>query len=119
MAKLSLILIGASSVAGATLAVPAVAEEGDDRRSVVVRYDDLNLASGEGRERLNTRVRVAVQQVCNSRPSSRPTLKERSRSQKCEAQTMAEADVKLAGLLNGGGGTQLADRGQPIVISAP
>lgn len=118
MAKLSLILIGAS-VAGATLAVPAVAAEGDDRRSVVVRYDDLNLASGEGRERLNTRVKMAVQQVCNSRPSSRPTLQERSRSQKCEAQTMAAADVKLAGLLNGGGGTQLADRGQPILISAP
>lgn len=118
MAKLSLILIGAS-VAGATLAVPAAAEERDDRRSVVVRYHDLNLASGEGRERLNTRVKVAVQQVCNSRPSSRPTLLERSRSQKCEAETMAEAEVKLAGLLNGGGGTQLADRGQPIVISAP
>ena len=77
MAKLSLILLSAP-VACIGLSVPAAAAAADDgeRRTVVVRYNDLNLASVEGRERLNSRVKSAVRTVCNSRPNYRMTLNE-------------------------------------------
>ncbi|MBJ7441027.1 MAG: UrcA family protein [Sphingopyxis sp.] len=117
MAKLSLILLSAP-IACIGLSVPAAAEDDGARRTVVVRYNDLNLASVEGRERLNSRVKVAVRTVCNSRPNYRPTLDERAQAQSCEKATMADANVKLAGLLNGDG-TRLADRGQTILVSAP
>lgn len=120
MAKLSLILLSAP-IACIGLSVPAAAaaDDGDgERRTVVVRYNDLNLASVEGRDRLNSRVKSAVRTVCNSRPNYRPTLHERAHALNCEKVTMADADVKLASLLNGDG-TRLAGRGQTIMVSAP
>lgn len=117
MAKFSLILLGAS-IAGIGLGVPAAAQDNEDRRSLVVRYHDLNLASVEGRSKLQSRVKSAVRKVCNSRPKHRPTLHELALAQDCEAATLADAGVKLANLLNGGG-ARLADRGQTILISAP
>lgn len=117
MAKLSLILLSAP-FACIGLSVPAAAEDDGERRTVVVRYNDLNLASVEGRDRLSSRVKTAVRTVCNSRPNYRPTLSERAQALNCERVTMADADVKLASLLNGDG-TRLADRGQTIMVSAP
>ena len=68
MAKLSLILLSAP-IACIGLSVPAAAaaaaDEGDgERRTVVVRYNDLNLTSVEGRDRLSSRVKAAVRTVC-------------------------------------------------------
>lgn len=117
MAKLSLILLSAP-MACIGLSVPAAAEDDGERRTVVVRYDDLNLASVDGRDRLNARVMTAVRTVCNSRPNYRLTLDERAQALDCEKATMADADIKLASLLNGDG-TRLADRGQTIMVSAP
>jgi len=119
MAKFSMILLSAP-LACIGLAIPAVAAAKDDgeRRTVVVRYHDLNLASVEGRERLNARVKSAARTVCNSRPHYRLTLNELAQAQDCEAATLADADVKLAGLFNGDG-TRLAERGRTITVAAP
>lgn len=118
MAKLSLILLTAP-IACVGLSVPAFAADDEDtQRSVVVRYDDLNLTSVEGRDRLNARVKSAVRKVCDSRPNYRQTLHERALSLECETATLAQADVKLASLLNGDG-TRLADRGKTITVAAP
>ena len=117
MAKLSMILLSAPAMC-IGLAVPAAAEDDGERRTVVVRYDDLNLASVEGRDRLATRVKSAVRTVCNSRPHYRQSLTERATALECEGATMADAEVKLAGLINGDG-TRLADRGRTIVVAAP
>ncbi len=117
MAKLSLILLSAP-IACIGLSVPAAAEDEGERRTVVVRYNDLNLASVEGRDRLSSRVKTAVRTVCNSRPNYRLTLDERAHALNCEKLTMADAEVKLASLLNGDG-TRLADSGQTIMVSAP
>ena len=117
MAKLSLILLSAP-IACIGLSIPAAAEDDIDRRTVVVRYNDLNLASVEGRERLNFRVKDAVRTVCNSRPHHRVSLNERAKSDHCEKVTMADADIKLASLLNGDR-TRLADRNPTIRVSAP
>ncbi|OHD06908.1 UrcA family protein [Sphingopyxis sp. RIFCSPHIGHO2_12_FULL_65_19] len=116
MAKFSLLL--AAPVALAGFSVPAAAEDDGERRSVVVRYDDLNLSSAEGRERLNTRVKYAVQTVCGSRPLYRQSLRERAVTLRCEDTAMADADTKLAGLFNGSG-TRRADRGRIMINAAP
>jgi len=117
MAKLSLILLSAP-IACVGLSVPAAAEDNGERRTVVVRYNDLNLASVEGRDRLSSRVKAAVRVVCNSRPNYRMTLNDIAHAQTCEKATMADADVKLAGLLNGAG-TRLASSSPTIMVSAP
>lgn len=117
MAKLSFILL-ATPVAFAGLSVPAAAENDGERRSVVVRYQDLNLASVEGRDRLTTRVRTAVQKVCGTRALYRQPLAERSVAQRCKQATLADADVKLAGLFNGDV-ARLADRGRIVIVAAP
>ncbi len=116
MAKLSLLLVAPVALAG--FAVPAAAEDDGERRSVVVRYDDLNLSSAHGRERLNARVKYAVQTVCGSRTSYRQALRERAIALQCEDTAMTDADVKLAALFNGEG-TRLADRGRIVINSAP
>jgi UrcA family protein len=116
MAKLSLLL--AAPVALAGFAVPAAAEDDGERRSVIVRYDDLNLSSVQGRERLNTRIKFAVQTVCGSRPHYRQTLRERAVALECEDSAMADADVKLASLFNGKS-ARLADRGRIVINAAP
>lgn len=116
MAKFSFLL--AAPVALAGFAVPAAAEYDGERRSVVVRYDDLNLSSAEGRERLTTRVKSAVQTVCGTRPHYRQALRDRSMSLECEESVMADADVKLAGLFNGES-ARLANRGRIVINSAP
>lgn len=117
MAKHSLILLAAPlAIVGFT--VPAVAAHDDERATVIVSYDDLNLASVEGREGLTMRVKRAVQTVCGSRPGYRQTLNERASSQFCERATLNAAGVKLAALFKGDG-TRLADRDGRIYVSAP
>lgn len=114
MAKLFLTLL-AAPLALTSLSMPAAAQE---TTSVIVRYDDLNLASVAGRERLDTRIKYAIQTVCDTRPNFRPDLRQRAYSQKCAKTAARNADIKLASLLNGDG-VALADRGGKIMVSAP
>ena len=111
MAKLTLILL-AAPIALTSLSMPAAAQE---KKTVIVRYDDLNMASVSGRERLQTRVKMAVRDVCAARLAQ--GLRATQKARQCETVAMRDADVKLAGLLNGNG-TALADRG-PVVVAAP
>ena len=75
MAKFFLMLLTVP-LATAGVAAPAFAQ--DDTRSITVSYDDLNLSSERGRERLTTRVKMAVRKVCGlpgratPNPSTRP-----------------------------------------------
>lgn len=112
MAKLPLILMAAPLVAAAAVA-PVAAQ--DDMRSIAVRYDDLNLASETGRERLETRVRFAVRQVCGVH--GRLTLRERASALACSAEATRDTKVRLAALFSGQG-SRLADSGQ-MTVAAP
>ena len=116
MAKLSLLLAAPIALIG--FAVPAAAEDDGERQTTIVKFGDLNLASVEGRARLTTRVRFAVQKVCDSRPNYRQDLQKRATAQRCVKTAMADADVKLAGLFNGGA-ARLADRGTIVIAAAP
>lgn len=116
MAKFSFLL--AVPVALAGISVPAAAQSDGERYTAIVRYDDLDLSSVDGRDRLNTRVKYAVQKVCDSRPLHRQGLRERANSNRCEDSAMADAGVKLASLYNGES-ARLADRGRIVVAAAP
>lgn len=112
MSKLISLTLLAAPLMLTGLSVPAAAQE---KQSVVVHYDDLNLSSAKGRERLTTRVKMAVRQVCNTRLAQGVQAQAKARA--CENFAMRDADVKLAGLFNGNG-TALADRG-PVIVAAP
>ena len=111
MAKLTLILL-AAPVALTSLSMPAAAQE---KTTVIVRYDDLNMASVSGRERLQMRVRMAAREICGT--SLMRELRARQAARECEAAALRDVDIRLAGLLNGNG-IALADRG-PIIVAAP
>ena len=62
--KMILMLVSAAVLATAAGAEPLVVVEGDARSTVRVAYDDLNLGSARGRERLIDRVTAAVRTMC-------------------------------------------------------
>ncbi len=114
MAKISLLLL-AAPLTLAAISAPVAAQE--EKRSVTVRYDDLNLASVGGRERLTARVNRALQTVCDSKPHYRQTLSQRADALECEANARRNTDVKLAALFNGAS-ARFADQGG-VVVAAP
>ncbi len=111
MSKLTLILVAALA---STTAAPALAQD-DDAPSVVVRHDDLNLASVSGRERLDARVRSAIRQVCNT--GQKLDLKVRAAALECEADAKRSIEPQLAALYNGSGAKFASDK--PAVVAAP
>ncbi|MBJ7501268.1 MAG: UrcA family protein [Sphingopyxis sp.] len=115
MAKFSFILLAAPLATAGVIAPAAASAPGDEQQSVTIRYDDLNLSSESGRDRLTNRVKMAIRQVCNS--NSRRTLAERAETRRCEVQASRDADTQLASLFNGSN-ARLADRG-PLVVAAP
>lgn len=115
MTKFSFMLLAAPLAASGTLAPAAASALDEEQQSVTVRYDDLNLSSESGRDRLMGRVKMAIRQVCSS--NGRRTLAERADTRRCEAESGREADSRLASLFNGSH-ARLADRGA-LVVSAP
>ena len=76
-------------------AVPAAAD------TRVVRYDDLNLASPAGIERLERRIDAAARQVCATGNDYRHSLIVHSETQKCIASAKAGAMAQVAKLDTG------------------
>lgn len=62
--------------------VHAETPRGHDAAEAVVRFDDLNLASAQGRAALKSRIAVAVDQVCGSAGNT-TDLAERIEINKC------------------------------------
>lgn len=60
----------------------------------VVRYDDLDLNSARGRERLDTRMRMAVNSACGF--WSARSLSEKAVVDKCRKAAKAQGEVKVA-----------------------
>ena len=89
---LKTITFALAAAAAATTAVPATAQE-----SRVVRYDDLNLASQAGVERLERRIDQAARSVCGyGFERTRPG--ELARSRECFAKARAQAREQMARL---------------------
>lgn len=115
MAKLSFILLAAPLAAAGAIVPAAASAADDDQQSITVRYDDLNLSSERGRDRLTGRVKMAIRQICGS--NSRRMLAERIETRRCEAELGRNTDTQLASLFNGSN-ARLADRGA-LVVAAP
>ena len=81
----SLAVLAASALA---LSTPAMA----DWKTKEVKHDDLDLSTIAGKERLMTRVKSAVKQVCGSPRAI--TINERLDERKCKQAAMASAMPK-------------------------
>ena len=112
MSKLSLILIAALAGSAAS---PAFAQDGDERPTATVRYDDLNLWTAAGRERLDTRVRMAIRSMCAVDP--RPSLRQRAEGRECEAIAKRSVEPQVAALYNGSHARFASEK--PPVVAAP
>ncbi len=112
MSKLSLILVAA--IASGGVAVPAFAQDDDERPSLAVRYDDLNLSTAAGRERLDTRVRMAIKSMCSVDARS---LRERAAGLECEAAAKRSVEPQVAALYNGSHARFASEK--PPVVAAP
>lgn len=113
MLKTNLIAV-AGILAAAGLASPAAAQD-DERPIAKVRYDDLNLSTTAGRERLDARVRTAVRRMCDS--NSRMTLRERAASDQCRAVALRSVELQMAALYNGSTARFASEK--PPVVAAP
>lgn len=87
--KLSFALLIAGFAVTAGQPTPVLA----DAPSRVVRYDDLNLASLQGRTVLDRRINSAVSQVCND-PGARD-LQQLVIQRACRRQARANAEAQL------------------------
>ena len=87
----------------ATLAAPALAQDGPAPRSVAVSYADLDLASEAGRRSFDNRLRQAVREVCGA--ASPADLHGQNLVNACRDQLTARAtrqrDIALAGRQTG------------------
>lgn len=113
MSKLTLIMI-AAAISATGAAVPASAQDGE-RATATIRYDDLNLSSAAGRERLDTRVRVAIRNMCHT--EQRPTLRQRALAEECETVAKRSIEPQIASLLNGSTAKFASEK--PPVVAAP
>ena len=73
-------------------AVPATAE------TRLVRYDDLNLSSQAGIDRLERRINTAARQVCGAFHEPREAVDQKSATSKCMAAAKAGAMKQVAQL---------------------
>ena len=89
MVTIQRIALGCAAAAAFAVSVPAIAEE----PSKAVYYQDLDLSSAKGQERLQTRIRSAVNQVCGSQ--NVVSLAEKMKRLRCKTEAMAAATPKV------------------------
>jgi UrcA family protein len=83
-------LISLSVLAASALAISAPAMA--NQKTTLVTYQDLDLSTATGQQRLNTRIKQAVKQVC---ATPQPiTLKERMDQNVCKKNALADATPK-------------------------
>lgn len=95
--KMILTLVCVAVLATAADAEPMVVMEGENRPTLRVAYEDLNLGSAKGRERLNKRVTAAVRTMC--RDDNLDPLVMEMAEQRCYEASIREARAQVAQLL--------------------
>jgi len=86
-----------SLAAAASLAIPAAPAL--SQNAVKVEYADLNLDSREGQERLEARIRRAVEDVCEIREVPTGSRIRSRDSRDCEMQAFAKARQQVAAII--------------------
>jgi len=100
-------------------AVPAAGSTSSGSSSISVHYDDLDLNTARGQEKLQQRLASAVRTVC--RPSGRLTLAEAENANACAqaARTGAQRDLEYALAAARSRPQDLADAGISLAIQRP
>lgn len=91
--KMILMLVSAAALATAAGAEPTVVVEGDAPSIARITYDDLNLGSERGRERLVGRVTAAVRSICQD--DNRDMLAVELDEQRCFTASIREASAQI------------------------
>lgn len=110
LAAAPLLLAGAAPAAGST---------GSGTNSISVHYDDLDLNTAQGQDRLQQRIASAVRSVC--RPSGRLTLAEAENVNACSraARAGAQRDLGFATAAARSRPQDMADAGISLAIQRP
>jgi UrcA family protein len=93
----ALALAGLALVPGAAQAQTAATDS--DLPHVMVRYDDLNLATGKGRHLLEYRLRHAAAEACG-RPDRQAPMPYDFESMHCYDKALASAHTDLAAVIS-------------------
>lgn len=107
-----MLMIAITATGGAS--TTAMAQEGETPQ-IMVHYNDLDLTTTSGRERLDLRVRTAIRSMC--KVGERQPLRQRAMVQECVAQAHRSVEPQLASLL-GGSSARFASE-KPPVVAAP
>jgi UrcA family protein len=98
----------AAMIGTALIAAPAFAQNVESL-TVSIKTADLDLASAQGRARLDRRVRQAAGQICGAdEPRS---IAMREAFTRCRAEVLSDADVKIAAMARETAPIQVARRG--------
>lgn len=89
MVTLKTIALSCAAAAAMVVSVPVVAGQ----KTKVVRYHDLDLSTANDQQRLHTRVKSAVKQVCNSPAAF--SLAEKRDLARCKKDALAKAIPKV------------------------
>lgn len=93
-----------------TMTAPAAAQDASTEPTQrIVRYDDLNLASANGRARLETRLRMAANAACGM--SSAREMIERTHARQCRDAALEQVRPRMEQALREAG-QQLAGRSE-------
>lgn len=85
-------LLPLSAVATPALAAPAA-------KSVVVHYGDLDLASDQGRDKLDRRINYAAEKICGSNKDYRE-LSVKAKAKVCRNETIARTNAQVEVAVN-------------------
>lgn len=89
MVTLKTIALSCAAAAFMVVSVPAVAGE----KTRLVRYHDLDLSIAKDQQRLHTRIKSAVKEICESPPAF--TIAEKQDLARCKADALAKAMPKV------------------------
>ena len=87
-------IVAAIAASLASAAPVTAAENMFEPTTRVVRYDDLDLTSAKGRERLETRVRMAVNSACGYREAR--SLSEKVMAERCRKAARQQSEAQVA-----------------------
>lgn len=94
MTRKATIFVAAIAASLASVAPVTAADNMFEPTTRLVRYDDLDLNSVKGRERLETRVRMAVDSACGYREAR--SLSEKAMVDKCRNAARQQSEAQVA-----------------------
>lgn len=87
--------LAAASLGVALIATPAIAGD-NEKNSVTIEFQDLNLNTPEGQEKLEQRIETAAREMCGIDETRTGTRLASSQSRRCLAEARQSAKKRMA-----------------------